>query len=221
MASPSTQGGSGNGWDPTVYTPASQTAGITGQYGVQQAAQQAQASEYGSTEQAKTAAAALAEKGGEFNQLYGLLSGNIAGQGSSSGGLGGTATSAQPGVTTGGVYTPQQVQAQIAQSNAQGIQGAQTQQVNEANQMAGQGFGSRSPALQAMQQNAMSQALASNAANATQLNTTAAQQNAQQNLASQTQAQTGWYQAQQQDIARRQVNQQYASSLAAALAGAV
>ena len=87
--------------------------------------------------------------------------------------------------------------------------------------MAGQGFGSASPALAQLQGNAMSQAIASNAANAGNINYQAAQGNAAQNLASQTQAQTGWQQAQQSDIARRSLNEQYAASLAQAISGMV
>jgi hypothetical protein len=197
-----------------------------GQLGAAQ--QAAQASEYGSSTQAATAAAALGLKSSEFNSAYGLLSNQIAGgngsgsaTGAGPGGLGGYNTSSQPGVTTGGIWTPGQVQQQVNQSNATGIQGAQTLQRQQANQMAGQGFGSASPALAQLQGNAMSQALASNAANAGNIQYQAAQGNAQQNLASQTQAQTGWQQAQQTDVARRALNEQYAASLAQAISGLV
>ena len=67
---------------------------------------------FGSQEQANTAAAALGLKGSEFNSAFGLLEPDRwrrrqgAANAGGPGGLGGYNTSAQPGVTTGGVYTP-------------------------------------------------------------------------------------------------------------------
>lgn len=220
-------GGSGSGagapWNPGNIMPAAQLAAMTaGEYGLSGTEAQVGGQEDVARQQAATAAAALGQKGSEFNQAFGLLSNSLPGSGSASAsGFGGNPTSAQPTNNTGGIWSPQQINAQIAQSNAQGIQGAQAQQRQNANQMAGQGFGAGSPALQQMNSNAMSQAIASNASNANNLRYTSAQGNAQQQLAGQTQAQTAWSQAQQQDIARKALNEQYSASLAGAIAGLV
>ena len=159
----------------------------------------------------------LKQQQGQFEDVYNPLSAAFAANTN----FGGAPTTPQPGVSTGPIWTPQQTQAMVNQSNAQGIQGAQTQQRAAANTMAGQGFGSQSPALQQIQQNAMSQAIAGNASNANNLIYGAAQGNAQQVLAEQTQAQNAWYQQQQQQIARNQLNEQYQQSLAGAMAGLV
>jgi hypothetical protein len=159
----------------------------------------------------------LGQEGDQFNRVYGSLSSAFANPSN----FGGSAATPQPGITTGGIWNPQQVQQQVNQSTAQQIQGAQTQQRTQAQQMAGQGFGSRSPALAQMQNNAMSQAMANAASNAGNIQYQAAEGNAKQNLGAESQAQAGWYQQQQQDIARRSLDQQYQSSLAAAMAGLV
>jgi len=184
---------------------------------VKQTGMQTDTQRYIADQNNKLGYANLNQSGDQFNRAYGTLSGLLANPDQ----FGGAATSAQPKITTGPIWTPEQIQQQVNQSTAQQVQSAQTQQQTAANKMAGQGFGSRSPALAQMQANAMSQAIANSAANAGNIRYQAAEGNAKQQLGSEQAAQSGWYADQQQDIARRGVNSQYKSSLAAALAGLV
>lgn len=230
--------------------PDAQTANISGQYGVQESQIGADASRFGATTAANASmantqtsaqasrdvaaqqAAAQRDAAGQQAQLgyyqsgvqqnqFGQVYSSLSQQMNNPQNWGGAPATTQPGITTGPIWTPSQVNQQVNQSNAQQIQGAQGQQRQAANTMAGQGFGSRSPALAQIQANAMSQAIANAASNAGNIRYQAAQGNAGQQLASEAQAQTGWNQAQQQDVQRRALNEQYQASLAQAMAGLV
>lgn len=179
---------------------------------------EAGASEYSAALQNALGQAQLAQKGSQFNDIYGLLSGAMSGAGSS--GVGGT-NSAQPTVNAGPVWNQQQVQQQENQAQATAMQGAASSNQALAAKMAGQGFGSTSPALSGQQQNAMMQALASGQQNAQNLGWQAAQGNATQELAGQTEQQNAWNNWNNADIARKQTSSNYYTGLANALAGAI
>lgn len=167
-----------------------------------------------------------------FGQVGGMLGqGGAAGTGGA--GAGGvpppaSGNSPQPNITAGPVWNPQQIQQQVNSTQAQNAAAAKSQQQQNQTKTAGQGWGSNSPLLQALNQGVGNNLLAQNSQAAQQIPWNAAQGNATQLLNSQ-QAQEGqWQDWNQADIARRQQaiasqGQQlnFGSSLVAALAGMV
>jgi hypothetical protein len=196
----------------------SQNSGMN-QLGYQAAQGANAAQEYGSNLQYQLGQAGLAQKGAQFNDVFGALSGYLGNSGSS-GGVGGTNT-AQPTVSASPIYSPLQIAQQQNAASANAMQGAATSNQALAAKMAGQGFGSRSPALSGQQQNAMMQALAQGQTAAQNVGFTAAQQNAQQVLAGQTEQENQWNDYNQAQIGRAGVNANVYGSTVGALAGII
>lgn len=152
-----------------------------------------------------------------FNQVSPLLSGLMTGDTQRVGGQ----SSAAPGITRGPVWTDQQIQEQVNAGQAANQASADTQNRGTAARMAGQGFGSRSPLLAALQGGTNMQTAAANADLARTTRWDAAQGNADQTYRTDQLGQQAWNLAEQQDIARRQMQQSYTTNLASVLAGLV
>lgn len=159
----------------------------------------------------------LAAKTARFNQIYGLLGGQL-GQANSS--VGGTNTAATP-ISTGPVLNPQQIQQQVNQSNAQSDQATQGAIQRSDSSLSGRGFGANSPLSMALNQASNASNLANKTGNETNLRLNAAQQNAGQLLNSQQALSNQWATENQLDIQRRaQTNARY-NALLGALGGLV
>jgi hypothetical protein len=221
MASPSPINNAG-GYMGAALPNTSTSPDYAGQEAAQRyAAQQAAgASEYGSGLQYQLGQSQLAQKGSQFNDVYGLLSGQLGNLTSQQGGAGGVNT-AQPTISANPTYTPLQIQQAQNQAGASAMQGAAASNQALASKMAGEGFGARSPALQQQQSNAMMQALSQGQTAAQNIGMTTAQQNAQQVLAGQTAQEQQWQDYNQAQIGRAGVNANMYGSLAGALAGII
>lgn len=136
-----------------------------------------------------------------FDQLFPWLQGQASGLQSAFGNTAGS-VGLGPNITVGGVWNPQQIQQQVNATRAQNDQSMQSQNRQQQQTTAGQGFGSHSPILAALQGQNYAANLGANTQAEQQLRTTAAQQNAQQTLATQ-QARQGQYNQQQQQITER------------------
>lgn len=137
-----------------------------------------------------------------YNQLspYLLNQMNQAGGGQGQGGTGQGA----PQITTGGVYSPQQIQEQVNATQAQNEQKGATSFRSAQRDLGGRGFGNNSPLLAQIRSNL---AIGTQAANSQAQQTIpfqAASANAQQNLASQQAAAAQYNDIQQQGIQRDQ-----------------
>lgn len=104
----------------------------------------------------------------------------------------------QPHISAAPVFTPGQIQGQVNAGWANANQQAQTQQHQAANQFAGRGFSSRSPALAALQGQFEQQAMQTGADTERQTRLGSAQANAGQVLSAQ-QAQEAQYASRQQE----------------------
>lgn len=153
-----------------------------------------------------------------FGQVSPLLTGLMTG--STTERVGGQ-SGAAPGITRGPVWTDQMIQEQVNAGQSANEAAADTQNRGTASRMAGQGFGSRSPLLAALQGATNMQADAANADLARVTRWDAAQGNADQTYRTDQLAQQSWNLAEQQDIARRQMQQSYTTNLASVLAGLV
>lgn len=114
-----------------------------------------------------------------------------------------------PAITVGGVYTPDQTQAQVNQARAQGDQSAASQIGNNAAKMAGRGMQGTSPLLSALNNQVNMGNMANNAANETTIRNNAAGMNKNHELNTQVAASNQWEQGNQLDIARRQQHNSY------------
>jgi hypothetical protein len=154
---------------------------------------------------------------GQFGNLVpgGSGSGALGGAGGAAGSAG--AGSLGPNIQTGGVYNPQQIQSQVNTMRAQNDQGMNTQNKAAAAKMGGQGFGTNSPLLDALQGQNAASTLQANTTGEQQLRSTAAQQNAQQLLSSQQAMAQQFSQAQSNLTAQRGQNLSTISSLLGAL----
>lgn len=168
--------------------------------------------------QNKPALAALAQKDSHFNQLFpwlqnqiGAFNGNMATAGGNSG--------QSPTITVGGVWNPQQIQQQVNATRAQNDQSMQSQNRQQQQTTAGQGFGSHSPILQALQGQNFASNLATNTQAEQSLRTGTAQQNQQATLASQQAREAQFANRQREDIERRKPYFAQQSALIAALGG--
>lgn len=152
-----------------------------------------------------------------FNTLLPMVSGALGGAMGSGGGGGGAMIGATGAPSS--VYTPQQIDQQVNAMKAGNQQSAATQQRENAASNAAGGFGSSSPLLQALNQQAQLGAMSANTAGERDLRLNAAGANAKQGLGAATmmnQAQAA-FQANANDAERNQL--QARSSLVAALAG--
>ncbi len=152
-----------------------------------------------------------------FNQVSPLLSGLLTGGVERVGG----ASAAAPGITRGPVWTDQMVTEQVNAGQAANQAAGDTQNRAAETRMAGQGFGTRSPLLAALQGATNMQTASANADVARETKWDAAQGNADQTYRTDQLALQSWNQQEQQDIARRQMQNTYSQSLASVLAALV
>lgn len=164
-------------------------AGIQAGAGIQQAQIGADASKYPAT---------LAMQ--RFNEVFPFIKGQLGGLSGTLGGAlagGGGASGMGPNIKVGGVWNPQQIQQQVNATRAQNDQSMHSQMNQNAAKVSGEGYGSNSPLLMALQGQSQGQNLATNTQAEQTLRTTAAGQNQQALLASQ-QARANQYNQQQQ-----------------------
>ena len=152
-----------------------------------------------------------------FGQVSPLLTGLLTGSTERVGGQSGAA----PAVARGPIWTDQMIGEQINAGRGANLAAADTQNRAAATKMAGQGFGTRSPLLAALQGATNMQAAAANSDLARETRWDAAQGNADQTYRTDQLAVQAWNQAEQQDIQRRQMQTTYAGNLASVLAGLV
>jgi hypothetical protein len=126
-----------------------------------------------------------------------------------------------PNITVGGVYSPQQTQEQVNAARSQNDRNVAQNQRQSQDQLAGRGFGSNSPLLQAIQAQQQMAGMQANSDQERQLRFDAATANARQQLDSETLRQNQWTQNEDADIRRRQVATSQANALLSALAGLV
>lgn len=124
-----------------------------------------------------------------------------------------------PGVTVGGVYSPQQVDEQVNAARARNAEETATQQRLAREQGAARGMSSRSPLAAALDQRFASGRMAADADAERQIRFDAAGANARQQTASEGLRGQLWNQENALDIQRRQTAQQGRNALLAALAG--
>lgn len=137
-----------------------------------------------------------------FNTIFPWLQNQIGSFGSNMATAGG-ASPKSPEITVGGVFNPQQIQQQVNATRATNDRAMQSQNAQQTNKLAGQGFGANSPLLAALQGQNFAANLGTNTQAEQQLRTTAAQQNAQQVLGTQQARETQFANRQREDIERR------------------
>lgn len=162
-----------------------------------------------------------ADKMQRFNQIYGLLGGELGRIGSQGYATAGGANGTPPPISTGPVLNDQQIQQQVNQSRASNDAATQGAQARNTASLAGRGFGANSPLAMALNQGLSNNNLATNTSNETNLRLNAAQQNAQQRLNSQQALSNQWAQGNQLDIQRRAPIFAQQNAIIAALAGLV
>ena len=146
-----------------------------------------------------------------FNQVQPLL-GGLTGEGNINFGLVGGQNTPMPALPNSFVYSPQQIQQQVNAARAQGDQGAMTQKRQIAGDLAGRGFGARSPLAMALQLGADTGARARNADQEREIRFDAAGANAKQDLSVGQLAQLGWNNWNQLDVERRKTQAESALS---------
>ena len=124
-----------------------------------------------------------------------------------------------PGITVGGVYSPDQLQQQVNLTRAQGDQSGASQIHQQQAALAGRGMSTNSPMMQALANQTNAATNATNASNETNLRFNAAQANAQQQTASEALRNTQWQQQNQLDVARRTQQAQQMNYLLQAMVG--
>jgi hypothetical protein len=135
------------------------------------------------------------------------------------GGAPGGTNTPKPGITVGGVYSPDQLQTQVNLARGQGDQNAATQVAAAKNQMAGRGMSTGSPLMMALQNQIQAANNQTNAGNETQLRTNAAEANAKQQTSSEGLRNTQWQQDNALDIERRRQQAAASQSYMSILAG--
>lgn len=108
-----------------------------------------------------------------------------------------------PEITVGGVFNPQQIQQRVNAARASNDQAMRTTQRGQAEQLAGQGFGSSSPLLHALYGQAAAANQATNTANERELRNNAAEVNAKHVLSTQGARESQHASRMQEDIERR------------------
>lgn len=152
-----------------------------------------------------------------FGQVSPLLTGLLTGSTERVGGQ----SDAAPSIARGPVWTDDMIQQQINAGQASNQASADTQNRGAADKLAGQGFGTRSPLVAALQGATNMQTAAANADLARTTRWDAAQGNADQVYRTDQLATQQWDQAQRQDIDRRQMMNTYSANLASVLASLV
>ncbi len=161
-----------------------------------------------------------ADKMQRFNQVYGLLGGQL---GKMNGGAyypGGSNSQAPP-ITTGPVLNPQQIQQQVNQSSANVDKSTASNIQHNNSELGGRGFGSNSPLSMMLNQAAQGQGLATKTSNETNTRLNAANANSQNLLNTQQALSNQWATGNQLDINRRTPYIQQQTALLGALAGLV
>lgn len=154
-----------------------------------------------------------------FNTVFPWAQGAIGGLAAGGGDRVGGAPRALPGVTTGGVWSDEQVNQQVNSQKAGIQQQAAARQQQAAQQVAGRGFGRKSPLLAGLETSIGNQAMAAGADAERQTRWDAAQGNAQQRTTGETLAQQQWKDYEDSDIRRRQVSGNNTAALLSALSG--
>ncbi len=148
------------------------------------------------------ALAAEAGRNSRFNTAFGFGQQALAGlqnQFATAGGQNRTA----PEISVGGVLNPQQIQSQVNAQRAHNDQSLGTQQLGQANQLAGQGFGANSPLLNSLYSQGSAANRALNSTNERETRLGAAQANAGQLLQSQQAREAQSHSMADEDIRRR------------------
>lgn len=142
-----------------------------------------------------------------YNQLFPYISSQLNGGGSSSSSASGAAGGGTaPEITTGGVYSPQQIQEQVNSVQSGNDRSGATAYRKAQSDLGGRGFGNNSPLLAQIQSNLAIGTQAANANAAQSLPFQAAQANSDQRLKSQV-ANSEQYSQRQQEGIQRQSNQ--------------
>lgn len=171
-----------------------------------QADQQLAGTKYSSDTAAKTAADQLAAQTLRFNTLLPLLQNYYDQSTTGSGTTDLTVSIPQaPAITTGGVYSPQQIQQQVNATRAKTDTDTATKQQQMRKDLAGRGFGANSPLAAELATMMRGQGLAANTDAEQGLRFNAAGANAQQRLAAEQLAQQQ-YQSQLQFSSQLQQN---------------
>lgn len=152
-----------------------------------------------------------------FNQVSPLLTG-LLGQ-NQGGGLVGGANTVQPSISRGPMFSDQQINQQVNAAKSGNAQMAETANQAAAKKTAGQGFGSRSPLLAALQGQTNAARMGADADAERDIRFGAAQKNADQTYRTDQLAEQQWNDLQDADIRRRQSNLNYTTSLAGILGG--
>lgn len=147
--------------------------------------------------------------------LTGLLGTGAGGQSPLVGGQ----TTPAPAIDANPIWNPQQVNQQVNATKAGNAASAATQQQQAARKTAGQGFGSRSPLLAALNSGIDQSRMAADADADREIRWGAAEGNAGHVLKAQTANADVWKAQNQIDVERRKANNQYVSSLASIIGG--
>lgn len=134
--------------------------------------------------------------------------------------VGGTNTPT-PGITVGGVYSPQQIDQQVNAAKASSASDAATQKRMVEQQAGARGMSSRSPLVAALSGGIDAARMVGDADAERGIRFDAAGANAKQQLATETQRANVWAQNNQLDINRRQAIANQQNQLLAALAGII
>lgn len=158
-----------------------------------------------------------------FNTVFPWIKGIIGqgGWGGQGGYHGGGQVGQQPWISDAPVYTPEQIQQQANATRAQTDAAVAGQQRQLASQMAGKGFGSRSPLAMRMSQAIGMKGLSAATDAEQQLRLGAAEKNAQQILQSQQAREQQFASRQQEEIDRGKTWSSYLSSILGPLTGLV
>ena len=148
-------------------------------------------------------------------EMYSALGGQASG---TSRGLGGSNLPA-PEITVGGVFSPEQTQQQLNAGYARNAMMADTQRRRIGESAGGRGMSGSSPLLSALSSGVGAAQMATDAETARETKLGHSKANAEQRLASEGLRSQQWSQANQGDIARRQLVQQQQNALVMALAG--
>lgn len=154
-----------------------------------------------------------------FGTISPLLQQLMGGGGTSSNGLVGGQNPATPQVDASPIWSPRQIDQQVNAAKANNAQGADTQVRQAQTKLAGQGFGSKSPLLAALEGNIGQARMAADADVDRGIRWDAASGNAGHVLKGQAANQNAAVAFNNADIERRKTNNQYTTSLLSILGG--
>lgn len=170
----------------------------------------------------ETARLGQAQTQGRFNAGYDLVTKQLAQAGNWMGGYRGNGPQGnQPAISDAPVYNEQQIQQQVNAQRAANDQSLAGRLRESQSQLAGRGFGSRSPLSMALEQGFANANLAQNTANERDLRLGAATANSNQVLKAQTAREQQYASRQQEDIERGKAYSGMINPLISALLGAV